>query len=72
VSLRAGVPRLALATEGLADPPTHATPMVRFNASKGTATVVTVVTDDDEGKHWKKTVLRYRLVDGMYVAIKKR
>lgn len=61
---QAGAPHLALSVEGLADPPTHVTPTLKFDARAGTATVTMKYENEDE-KPRKKT-LRYRRVSGVY------
>ena len=68
VSFDKGVPKLALSVEGLADPPTHVTPTLRFDPRAGTATVT--MKYDNEGEKPRKKVLRYKRVNGVYEAIK--
>lgn len=69
VSIVDGVPREALGLYGLADPPSMATPSVKFGRD-GTA-VVTLKVDEDE-KHVRTTRKRYRFDGKVYVELSKR
>lgn len=66
---QAGAPHLALAVEGLADPPTHVTPTLRFDPRAGTATVTMKYENEDDKP--RKEVLRYRRVNGVYQLVKR-
>ena len=63
------MPREALGLYGLADPPSMATPSVKFGRD-GTA-VVTLKVDEDE-KHVRTTRKRYRFDGKVYVELSKR
>jgi hypothetical protein len=69
VSFAGGQAKIALALSGLADPPVHSTPSVKFNPKTRTAVVTqTNSQEDDNGRtHTKKIVTRYRLAGGVFV-----
>ncbi len=58
--------RVALTVSGVADPPVHATPRVRFDPRARSAVVTTTISDDDAPKKTRHQRKRYRLVDGVY------
>ena len=69
MSIVDGVPREALGLYGLADPPSMATPSVKFGRD-GTA-VVTLRVEEDE-KHVRIKRTRYRFDGKVYVDVSKR
>ena len=58
--------RVALTVSGVADPPVHAMPHVRFEPRTRTAVVTTTFTDDDAPKKTRHERKHLRLVDGVY------
>ena len=70
VSVVDGVPRKALELDGLADPPSMATPSVRFDGDR--AVVTTRTAEDEDGKKVRVTRTRYRFDGRVYVDVSKR
>ncbi len=68
VSYAGGKAQVALELGGLADPPVHSTPSVKFEPKTRTAVVSQTNSEEDEkgGVHVHKSVTRYHLVGGVF------